>query len=86
MRPPTPPAITAYQTEPIDNLFLNANLRFNDHSDFDHEWTGDVSASYLVEPTLTTFKAAIGKGYRAPNPYELMPLSPTTHGTGAPRK
>ena len=65
----------AYQTEPIDNLFLNANLRFNDHSDFDNEWTGDVSASYLVEPTLTTFKAAIGKGYRAPNPYELMPLA-----------
>jgi vitamin B12 transporter len=65
----------AYQTEPIDNLFFNANLRFNDHSDFDHEWTGDVSASYLVEPTGTTFKAAIGKGYRAPNPYELMPLA-----------
>ncbi len=65
----------AYQTEPIDNLFFNANLRLNDHSDFAHEWTGDVSASYLVEPTRTTFKSAIGKGYRAPNPYELMPLA-----------
>ncbi len=65
----------AYQTEPIDNLFFNVNLRFNDHSDFDNEWTGDVSASYLVEQTGTTFKSAIGKGYRAPNPYELMPLA-----------
>ena len=69
-----------YQMEPIENLFLNANFRFNHHSDFDHEWTGDVSARYLLEPTGTTFRTSYGKGYRAPNPYELMPLANTLWG------
>ncbi len=64
-----------YQMEPVENLFLNANLRYNHHSDFDHEWTGDLSARYLLAATGTTFRASYGKGYRAPNPYELMPNS-----------
>ena len=67
-----------YQIEPLENLFFNANFRYNHHSDFDHEWTGDVSARYLLEPTGTTFRASYGKGYRAPNPYELMPLANNT--------
>lgn len=62
-----------YQMEPIENLFLNANLRYNHHSDFENEWTGDVSAHYLVEATGTTIRTSYGKGYRAPNAYELMP-------------
>ena len=66
-----------YQIEPIENLFFNANFRYNHHSDFDHEWTGDVSARYLLEPTGTTFRTSYGKGYRAPNPYELMPNNVT---------
>ncbi|MBP5671816.1 MAG: TonB-dependent receptor [Victivallales bacterium] len=64
-----------YQIEPVENLFFNANFRYNHHSDFDHEWTGNVSARYLLEPTGTTFRTSYGKGYRAPNPYELMPLA-----------
>ena len=64
-----------YQMEPVENLFLNANFRYNHHSDFDHEWTGDISARYLLEATGTTFRTSYGKGYRAPNPYELMPLA-----------
>lgn len=67
-----------YQIEPLENLFFNANFRYNHHSDFDHEWTGDVSARYLLEPTGTTFRTSYGKGYRAPNPYELMPLANNT--------
>ena len=62
-----------YQMEPVENLFLNANLRYNHHSDFEHEWTGDVSARYLLAATGTSFHTSYGKGYRAPNAYELMP-------------
>jgi len=67
----TTAATLSYATEPVDNLFIALNGRFNDHSEFDTEWTGDTNAKYILVATGTTFKGALGKGYRSPTVYEL---------------
>ncbi|NMA47408.1 MAG: TonB-dependent receptor [Lentisphaerae bacterium] len=66
----------SYQTEPIDNLFVNLNTQYLEHSAFGGEWTGDGAARYLIEPTGTTLKASVGKGYRSPSVYELYAALP----------
>ncbi|MDQ0290814.1 TonB-dependent receptor plug domain-containing protein [Oligosphaera ethanolica] len=66
----------SYQTEPVDNLFINLNTQFLEHSAFGDEWTADGAVRYLIEPTGTTLKTSMGKGYRSPSVYELYGALP----------
>ena len=67
----TTAVFAALQVEPVDNLFLNGGVRWNDNSEFDSEWTYTAAAAYLIESTGTRLKASVGKSYRAPSLYEL---------------
>ncbi len=60
-----------YETEPVNDLFITAGLRHNNHSEFGGETTYSASAAYLIESTGTKLKATWGTGYRAPSLYEL---------------
>ena len=71
-------AYAALQAEPMENLFISLNGRYTHHSEFGSEWTGDAAVKYYLEMTGTTFRAAVGKGYRAPSVYELY--APLTLG------
>ena len=60
-----------YEFEPIDNLLLDAGLRYNNHSLFGGETTYSASASYYIEGTGTKLRTSWNTGYRAPSFYEL---------------
>jgi vitamin B12 transporter len=59
------------KAEPIDNLFLNAGARWNDHSVFGNTWTWTSAAAYHIPSTRTRLKVSAGEAYRAPSLYEL---------------
>lgn len=59
------------KAEPVDNLFLNAGSRWNNHSIFGYEWTWTAAAAYHIVDTGTRLKTSAGKAYRAPSLYEL---------------
>lgn len=59
------------KTEPVDNVFLNAGTRWNNHSVFGYEWTWTAGAAYHVPDTGTRLRTSAGKAYRAPSLYEL---------------
>jgi vitamin B12 transporter len=60
---------------PLDNLFLSASFRLEDHSQFDTHNTFSVSGSYIFEPTNTKIKASFGEGFKAPSIYQLYDSS-----------
>lgn len=68
----TTAVFAALQTEPVDNLFLNGGVRWNNHSVFGYEWTYSAAAAYHLVDTGTRLKTSLGKSYRAPSLYELF--------------
>lgn len=60
-----------YEFEPIENLLLDAGVRYNNHSVFGGETTYSASASYYIEATGTKLRTSWNTGYRAPSLYEL---------------
>ncbi len=68
-----------HQIEPLENLFLTAGLRYNNHSVFGEETTYSGSAAYLIEQTGTKLRVSYGTGYRSPSLYELF--APTFFGS-----
>ncbi len=65
--------------EPLDNLFLTAGLRHDEHSDFGGHTTYRGTAAYLFDETGTRLHSSIGTGFRAPSLAELYEA-----GTGNP--
>ncbi len=61
-----------HQFEPVENLFLTAGLRYNNHSVFGEETTYSGSAAYLIAATGTRLRASFNTGYRSPSLYELF--------------
>ncbi|MFW5997078.1 MAG: TonB-dependent receptor plug domain-containing protein [Lentisphaeria bacterium] len=64
-----------HEIEALENLFLTAGLRYNDHSEFGDETTYSSSAAYLIDKTGTKLQASYSTGYRAPSLYELFDVS-----------
>ncbi|MBN2450272.1 MAG: TonB-dependent receptor [Lentisphaeria bacterium] len=64
-------AFAEAQLQPVDDLFLTAGARWNDHSLFGQEWTWSAAGIYHLTATGTRLRASIGKAYRAPSLYEL---------------
>ncbi len=60
-----------YETEPVDNLFLTAGLRYTNNCEFGGEMTYSTSAAYLIEETGTKLKTSFATGFRTPSLYEL---------------
>ncbi len=57
---------------PIDNLFLAASFRLEDHSQFNRHNTFSLSGSYSIEGTGTKLKGSFGEGFKAPSLYQLF--------------
>lgn len=57
--------------EPIDNLSLALNARYDHHDEFGGFDTYRASAAYTIAATDTTLRASAGSGFRAPSIYEL---------------
>ncbi len=60
-----------YEFEPMENLLLDAGVRYNNHSIFGGETTYSTSASYYIEGTGTKLRTSWNTGYRAPSLFEL---------------
>ena len=56
---------------PINNLFLSASFRCEDHSSFKTHNVFSLSGSYTFEPTASKIKASFGEGFKAPSLYQL---------------
>ena len=56
---------------PIENLFLAASFRIEDHSNFGLHSTYNISGSYLFEKTGTKLKGSYGTGFKAPSLFQL---------------
>jgi vitamin B12 transporter len=63
------------QWDPVENLFLTAGVRTDDHEDFGSETTYRLAAAYLVEETGTKLRATFGTGFKAPSLYQLHAAS-----------
>ena len=53
--------------EPVHNLFVAANVRYDDNESFGGVKTWRFAPSYLIDATGTTLKASVGKAFRAPS-------------------
>ncbi|WP_188721391.1 TonB-dependent receptor plug domain-containing protein [Nitratireductor aestuarii] len=57
--------------QPIENLFLSAGLRRDEHNRYGDETTYRLSGTYLFDQTGTRLHSSYGTGFRAPSLYEL---------------
>jgi vitamin B12 transporter len=55
------------EAEPVHNLFVASNIRYDDNESFGGVTTWRVAPSYLIEQTGTTLKASYGKAFKAPS-------------------
>jgi vitamin B12 transporter len=53
--------------EPVQNLFLTANVRHDDNENFGDVTTWRLSPTAVVPDTGTTFRASFGTAYKAPS-------------------
>jgi vitamin B12 transporter len=60
---------------PLENLFISAAYRFEDHSRFHNHGLFNVSLSYYIAKTKTKIKGSFGEGFHAPSLFQLF--SPT---------
>ena len=60
-----------FQAQPVENLYLTAGGRVDDHSTFGDFGTYRLTAAYYVEATGSKLHAATGTGFRAPSLFEL---------------
>lgn len=61
-----------YQFSPVQNLFLSAGARIDDHETFGVYDTYRGTAAYRFDETGTTVRASASTGFRAPNLFELF--------------
>lgn len=57
---------------PLDDLFIAASYRLEDHSSYKHHNIFSISGSYLIEQTGTRIKGSFGEGFKAPSLYQLF--------------
>lgn len=55
------------EAEPVHNLFVTGNVRYDDNESFGGVTTWRIAPSYLIEQTGTTLKASYGKAFKAPS-------------------
>lgn len=55
------------EAEPVHNLFIAGNIRYDDNESFGGVTTWRVAPSYVIDATGTTLKASYGKGFKAPS-------------------
>ncbi len=60
---------------PIDDLFIAASYRLEDHSSYKHHNIFTISGSYLIGQTGTKIKGSYGEGFKAPSLYQLYDTS-----------
>lgn len=58
---------TELQAEVIRNLFVAANVRYDDNENFGGHTTWRVAPAYVIESTGTKIKGSIGTGFKAPS-------------------
>lgn len=58
---------TELQAEIIHNLFVAANVRYDDNENFGGHTTWRIAPAYLIEATGTKIKGSIGTGFKAPS-------------------
>lgn len=61
-----------YQFSPLDNLFLSAGARLDDHQTFGTHDTYRGTAAYRFDVTGTTIRTSASTGFRAPSLFELF--------------
>jgi len=61
-----------YQFSPVENLFLSAGARIDDHETFGVYDTYRGTAAYRFDETGTTVRASASTGFRAPSLFELF--------------
>lgn len=54
-----------------ESLVLNGGVRYDDHKEFENEFTYKVGAAYIIKPVGTTFFANYGTSFRAPSIFNL---------------
>lgn len=54
------------QTEPIRNVFIAANVRYDDNENFGGHETWRVAPAYVIAATGTKLKGSIGTAFKAP--------------------
>ncbi len=59
------------QAEVVPGLNLTGGLRYDDHSTFGGNTTGQASAAWLLNGGATVLRASYGRGFKAPTLYEL---------------
>jgi len=57
---------------PLDNFFVSATCRSEDHSRFKQHEVYNLGASYRIEKTGTKLKSSWGEGFKAPSLYQLF--------------
>ena len=55
------------QLEPIRNLFLVGNIRYDDNENFGDVTTWRIAPSAVIDATGTTFRASFGTAFKAPS-------------------
>jgi len=60
---------------PVDNVFLTAGLRSDDHDTFGRATTGRATAAWLVADDRVKFRATYGTGFRSPSFLDLYGTS-----------
>lgn len=60
-------AFVELQSEPVKNLFLVANVRYDDFENFGGHETWRVAPAYVIEATGTKLKGSVGTGFKAPS-------------------
>jgi len=60
------------QSNPLQNLFLVANIRHDDNDRFGGHTTWRVAPAYILVPTDTKLKASYGTGFKAPTLTQLF--------------
>ena len=68
----------------VENLFLNAVYRIDDHSHFKGHDTYKFDVSYLIDKTDTRIKGLFGTGYKSPSLYQLSAPSMWGFPSGNP--
>lgn len=56
---------------PVDNVFLTAGLRSDDHDTFGRVTTGRMTAAWLAVPRRVKLRASYGTGFQAPSFLDL---------------
>lgn len=65
-----------WAAEPVENLFLTAGVRYDEHEQFGDHTSVRATAAYLLNlidgEGETKLRASVGTGFRAPSLYELF--------------